>query len=402
MKKKFTLYVTHNKDADGVMGLFLSHLYQKIKRNKNYDISGYNYENKAEEKLAWLDVDNFITDERLSKVTDIVFIDCTPPIKWLLELYNKFKTDIQVTIYDHHLAKIKEIYSYKFKNLRIYFDNKMCGSDLFFLENFEVFKKYKHNQELIWLLYCVGSYDTWSFYDFNDIKNNIGDIEKSTNIKKYYAKILFINNLFMEIINDNKYVEFYFQPGIGNDYHKKLFETIEKSIIKKYIEIDYQSSFEEDFINTNKSDSFQLAIDKAFIDFQQNIDNCYKEILNSKTISSSLAALNIITGDVEIKDIDIKYIKNTYPSFYFQLAVVYMYLADELNIETIFLFHKDTTINNFSVRTYFNGVFNNDENIFKFTALKFAKCVGIEGEFGGHEHACGVKIKEELYDKMFN
>lgn len=126
MKNKLII-VHHDGDNDGLMGGTLA----TVRHAKSLDkgdalIFGYDYQPEHE----WMNTVNTLLEDSEVRME---FIDISPYIPWL-ETVRQYLEDglLKIHVYDHHALKHDDIMSLQLSNVTYTFDNKICGSRIYY------------------------------------------------------------------------------------------------------------------------------------------------------------------------------------------------------------------------------------------------------------------------------
>lgn len=121
----------HNKDLDGFFsGAVVKHKYPEV------ELRGWDYKDP---------VPDF---SEMEEFDEVILIDITFPLDTLLEL-GKIK---KLTVIDHHISFIKQVYEKEVINFEFVFDDKMSACELGFQHYFGYIPE---------IVELVGKYDTW-------------------------------------------------------------------------------------------------------------------------------------------------------------------------------------------------------------------------------------------------
>lgn len=152
MKNKIAL-IYHSGDADGYLSalVFLDIAKTLQSSVENITLFGYNYQQIMP------------FEDKLSEFTDIVFVDVTPPVKWL----ERLDTNQEVYIFDHHENAYQTISKLKIKNLTYIFDKTMSAAKLIA----KTFSTENPNIELMLNLFDISSDIT----NYNYLKASTSD-----------------------------------------------------------------------------------------------------------------------------------------------------------------------------------------------------------------------------------
>jgi len=226
------LALIHHIDNDGLMsGYLLSLYYQQEIQKGSAVLIPYNYTVYE----SWMIDDSF---------TEYVFVDITPPLDWIKSRKKEIlKGKINVSIYDHHLAKYQEIEklllskgweklnSFVFKYI---FDETKSGCKILALSlgfknvNGFSFEEQENIEKLKLLIDIISDYDTWVFtsneyvgrkFNENDtymgivkddilaINTHMMDFKDLTSFSKLINSIIdksFFQNAIFELIYEGK------------------------------------------------------------------------------------------------------------------------------------------------------------------------------------------------------
>lgn len=154
------LCVYHSKDLDGFMSRYL---FNRYFANNCYDYAGYNYEEEAE----WMD----------KNYSEIVFVDITPPVKWLKRQADK---KVNIRIFDHHKNTIqnivdslnpkyiptidKHLVKYELtNNIKLITNGNECDSGCMILFRFAELPEFDIENNPFYFTRLISDYDTWHF-----------------------------------------------------------------------------------------------------------------------------------------------------------------------------------------------------------------------------------------------